>query len=171
MLSKLCNLLGHGFDDWQYEAPDSCVQVRTCKRCGQREERNTPHAWEEWRYVALSAVACAEMRVCTRCGHKQLYDFPHDFGVWAYQEPDNCRQVQTCQNCGYQRHKVLHHYSEWRSADSPPTSCKRVRTCGRCGHVDLRYFPHVWGEWESDETQGGVQVRVCTACGYQERQG
>ena len=69
-----CNAVVHTFNEWAYQKPDSCIQVRTCQNCSKVLER-TEHIRNE-------------SGVCKRCNQSEPPppdspypdDYPYDYG-------------------------------------------------------------------------------------------
>ena len=90
----------------------------------------------------------------------------------------NCTESKTCQDCGSTEGEPLGHCYD--SAIVAPTCMDEgytSHTCGNCGHsytdTPTAMREHTFGQWETvkEATAGeaGEKLRVCTACGEEER--
>ena len=92
---------GQDWSSWEWvQGTPSCnedgLQVRTCSRCRDREEREVKggsHQWADW--VEIKAATCTErgekIRYCNRCGEDEMLYIPvvdHIYGEWyVIEEP------------------------------------------------------------------------------------
>jgi hypothetical protein len=55
----------HQWGAWTLVAPDRCIQVHTCGRCGLEETQFLEHVWGDWE---RNGEYANQKRVCARCG-------------------------------------------------------------------------------------------------------
>lgn len=141
----LCNILHHDFGEWGYIVPDSCWQVRTCKRDGYQEKREA-HDFDEWKDETSNP--CWQVRTCKRDGYQEKRQF-HHFGKYEYEASNSCWQVRTCVRDGAQeRIEAPHEFSGWIAQEEQ----WQVYEHGAAGDEKL-----TWDE------------RKCLRCGYTEK--
>jgi hypothetical protein len=102
LVRAYCEVVGHA-GEWTH--PDArCIQVRTCRRCGDVATRQE-HTWTVYAYVADDR--CEQERWCQRCGTVESRVL-HRWGPWRYVGPDSfllkLHQTHTCARCGAEEH-------------------------------------------------------------------
>ena len=70
------------FHDWQ-EA--TCIEAKTCNKCGETEGEALGHSWEE--------AACTEPKTCSVCGETEGEALGHSW------EEATCTEPKTCSVC------------------------------------------------------------------------
>ena len=154
--------LGHDWGSWGWahgSAP-SCTegawQVRSCKRCGQMEDKWVAagsHQWGSWSTVSAGncQTPAKEQRSCSICGATESRNGD----------------------------KGKHQFSSWRHYSDPTCTEKGwdYRKCSVCGEEDWKSIDpvdHVFGEWyvvaEPQVGVPGLEQRDCTyGCGTNEQ--
>lgn len=77
----------HVWGIWQYEAPNSCIQIRNCTRCNKSEHTAEKHIWSEWQVGLLPLDPCKIARRCEHCGKiDDKMEYQHSWGQWEEYE-------------------------------------------------------------------------------------
>jgi hypothetical protein len=93
----------HRWGVWQLEAPNSCVQVRFCRRCStgrqEKEAEFDSHQWTEPKRVDCGTT----VQTCQRCReeHEEMLRFGaelHVYGPWK--RVRNGGRSRVCRECG-----------------------------------------------------------------------
>lgn len=90
-----CLVFGHSFGEWTYIAPNSCKQVRVCKRCGHKEQREVPHDFGEWTYITSNS--CEQVRICKKCEYQEQQK--HAWGEWEDDRETKGGYTRYCKRC------------------------------------------------------------------------
>ena len=112
---------------------------------------------------------------CTGKGHVTLICLDCDGVISSYDIPATghhpgqeatCTKPQTCVDCGATFVAALGH-------DLPLDAACIDQACTRCGETIAATMYHDWADWHlvtaPTDTMAGEKVRVCTACGTEER--
>ncbi len=140
----LCQLYGHNWDEWMYQAPNSCIQVRTCKRSKRSDvkhfETHIVHDWGEWEYEDYKN--CTQVQICRRDGARSSFKRTlHDWGEWTYECPNQCVLVRFCSRCPAKETKTAQHdWGDWEF--KAQNSCDFVRKCRHCPAMDSKQSTH-----------------------------
>lgn len=152
---ELCNTtelrtiksLGH---DW---ANATCTSPQVCQRCNATKGKATGHDW--------APATCAAPKTCNTCGETEGEALEHTWGEAT------CTTPKTCIDCGATQGEPLPH--PWLDA-----SCTTPKTCPDCGATEGEPTEHPYGQWEivkePTAEESGERLRVCTACGDEERE-
>jgi hypothetical protein len=118
VLKFLCTLGLHDWGPWEYESPDSCTQVRVCRRNGHKHpEERVNHDWGPWEYEFPEN--CTQVRVCRRGYKHQEQRTSHD---WEEIERDEAEEYMhgtlkvyvtityRCKRCGETK---VHTEKDW----------------------------------------------------------
>ncbi len=81
----------HQWGGWRPLAPDRCIQVRTCGRCGLEEPQPLQHVWGDWE---RNGEYANQKRTCVRCGESEEDGCCPSCGSPQGHYSD-CREVQT----------------------------------------------------------------------------
>ena len=149
--------LGH---DW-IEA--TCVNAKTCERCGTTEGTALGHRWSE--------ATCTDAKTCSVCGTKDGSALGHNY-VSEVTKPTCTEQgytTYTCSRCGDQYRSDIvaalgHDYAD--------ATCTEPQICNRCGKSSGNALGHSYGSWktvsEATCTQKGQEKRNCVRCDHYE---
>lgn len=151
---KLCDIIGHDWDDPYDPVPATCQHQSSykhkCKRwgCG-KEETVYGHDQKSHEYLEYTVTQEA---TATQDGQKYAF----------------CKY-----KCGTKHVQTIHYYGDWKVTKEP--SCyaegEKQRVCVNCGAVEtapVEKIPHVWGKYEDDDKPGCQQQTEslrCTVCG------
>ena len=151
---KLCDIIGHDWDDPYDQDPATCQHQSSykhkCKRwgCG-KEETVYGHDQKSHEYLEYTVTQEA---TATQDGQKYAF----------------CKY-----NCGTKHVQTIHYYGDWKVTKEPTCYAKgeKQRVCVNCGAVEtapVEKIPHVWGEYVDDDKPGCQQQTEslrCTVCG------
>ena len=152
---ELCNVtesrtlksLGH---DW---AAATCTNPQICQRCNGTKGKATGHDW--------TPASCTAPKTCNTCSETEGEALEH---TWS---EATCTTPKTCIDCGATQGEPLPH--PWLDA-----SCTTPKTCPDCDATEGEPMDHPYGQWEivtePTEEAPGEKLRVCTACGDEERE-
>ena len=130
----------HIWGCWQYESPDSCIQVRYCTRCPNSERTSEEkHIWDEWQAGLIPLDPCLIARRCEHCRRiEKSSDYQHSWGEWqiGLLPLDPCRISRRCEHDGKieQKNEYHHSWGEWVECDARDGNIiyNRRKTCSRC---------------------------------------
>jgi hypothetical protein len=82
-------------DDWEYERPKDCTQVKMCRRCGHRQQRVS----HDWDLGDRDHWPCERVATCRRCGKTDMLG--HSFS-WKHVQWDDSTDYDeySCDRCG-----------------------------------------------------------------------
>ena len=139
--------LGFHTGDWEFEAPDSCLQTRRCTGCSDVSKR-VHHQLSAWVYrYPREANLCTKDRTCEKC---PLAESTHEHTFvrhyieqvterkdlrWARIRLRRCEQLNACAYCPtIERGTIIKHFwgdSVWSERDA-----RYYHHCLRCGEVE-----------------------------------
>jgi len=109
----------HDLSNWSYQAKNSCVQQRHCKRegCGAVESQ-TRHRPSE--FVYLADDDCEQVRDCVRCKQAEERRVTHTFGEWS----TGCIRSRKCSRCQTVEQEAVpgaaHDFGPWKGQETRP---------------------------------------------------
>lgn len=134
-------------------AAATCTAPKTCETCGAKQGRANGHDW--------APATCAAPKTCNTCGETEGEALEHTWGEAS------CTTPETCSECGATQGEALPH--PWLDA-----TCTTPKTCPDCEATEGEPTEHPYGQWEivtePTEEAPGEKLRVCTACGNEERE-
>lgn len=119
----------HHWENWRYEADNSCTQIRICSSCNKKEYRIN-HEWGDWKRLDK---ACKKIRKCLRDDAVETKELDHE---WNYKNSEE----SVCRVCGK---KCIQH--AWGVSPEGYSS-----VCKKCGQTD-GYEDYDAQAWCSDD--------------------
>jgi hypothetical protein len=158
LMSVICDHSVHQWDEWVL-LKQSCVEMRTCKRCNSHETRNVEHTWGEGIFLDKK---CIQIYECVNCGDLEERRADHLWGEWY---PKSCigKKMRDCQRCHKRETAPASHvWGVWRDGQ-----CEKIRECQNCGMLD-KTPAHDWGNWAFGISTC-IKKRKCKNCGTVEQ--
>lgn len=156
---KWLSFIHHEWGEWAYESNTSCRKLRSCRRCGETEQKVPEHAWSEPQYIRERD--CARVRICRRCGENLSEGALHLWVDWQYVRSDSCLQERTCSKCGIKETQADNH--QWGPLETDNSG--HWTTCTRCNHYEFeKHDFHCSGSPYNDQSG----ICRCQSCGYTE---
>lgn|ERR1035441_3269600 len=131
LMKSIKCVLGLHDADWQYVAPDSCNQVRICKRCRAQRGQRTFHEYDDGEYVAPDS--CKQVYRCKRCAALGEVGEFHNYSEWNNQSSDILDSSPSRRSCLRCRTEEIcsHHPNVSRMGGNTPVNLNTCRTCGK----------------------------------------
>ena len=190
--------LGHDWGDWEIIEPpagaQTCLQVRTCDRCGATESEEIPYVPHVHEYTAVvTAPTCTDQGYTTHtcsCGDSYVDTYVAALGHDRETLPKvnaTCTKaghtaIERCRRCGTvldpgevipaEGHKT--ETRNFKKANCTDTGYTGDEYCWDCGKLlkkgeEVPPKGHDWGPWKvveaATKTEVGQDQRTCTVCG------